>query len=234
MSTVYKSYGAMLDPAYRTVAQQRDVGLQSLLHSGRGSDGQGRATNTVRYDTPTWNGLSAAGSTTVRPDSDTPSHNNPYSAGVKYENGGILVFADYVTNNSGGDDSAYSLGGKWTIDKFALFGQYEFDKGLITDVNTGTLGQNNNGDGADIWMVGATYTMGNNTLYAGYGSQTDSAETRDLGGDKVTATKYKSWELVGIHTFSKRTLAYAGYVGVDPDSDYDTVAHYTLGMKHTF
>jgi len=247
MSTVYKSYGAMLDPVYRTVAQQRDIGMQSLLHSGRGSDGQGRATNTVGYETPNWNGLSAAATTTIRPDSDTPSHNNPYSAGVKYENGGILVFGDYVTNNAGGDDSAYSVGAKWTINNFSLFGQYEFDKGLITDAtvqavtnsNTDlditTLGVNNNGDGADVWMVGGTYTMGNNLLYAGYGAMTDSAKTTALDGTEYSVGKYESWEAVGIHNFSKRTLAYLGYVGVKPDNnDYDTVAHYTLGVKHTF
>ena len=238
MSTVYKSLGAMIDPVYRTIAQQRDVGLQSLLHSGRGSNGEGRATNTVRYDTPNWNGLKAAASTTIRPDSDTPSHNNPYSAGLSYENGGILVFADYVTNNAGGDDSAYSLGGKWTINNFSVFGQYEFDKGLITDAETGTLGQNNNGDGADIWMVGGTYTMGNNMLYAGYGKQTDSAQTTikvgDNTGDTANFQKYQAWEVVGTHNFSKRTLAYLGYVGAKPNKDFDTLAHYTLGVKHTF
>jgi predicted porin len=161
---------------------------------------------------------------------------------VQYENGGILVFADYVTNNAGGDDSAWSLGGKYTLNNFSVFGQYEFDKGLITDASvqavTGapTLGQSNHGDGADIWMVGGTYSMGNNMLYAGYGAQTDSAKTTDTStGLKETAGKYKSWELVGAHNFSKRTMAYLGYVGVNPDnSDYDNVNHYTVGVKHTF
>jgi predicted porin len=36
MSTVYKSYGAVLDPVYRTVAQQRNIGLQSNLHNEKG------------------------------------------------------------------------------------------------------------------------------------------------------------------------------------------------------
>jgi len=248
MSTVYKSFGAMLDPVYRTIAQQRDIGLQSQLHSGKGSDGQGRATNTVRYDTPNWKGLKAAVSTTIRPDSDAPpSHNNPYSGGVSYENGGFLVFGDYVTNNAGGDDSAYSLGAKFTLNNFSVFGQYEFDKGLITDARTGTLGNNNTGDGADIWMVGATYAMGNNTLYAGYG-QGDNAKTQG-----ISYSDYKAWEVVGMHQFSKRTMAYLGYVGnnglktngatwtdqntgtpSNAKNDYDDVAHYTFGVKHTF
>jgi predicted porin len=239
MSTVYKSHGAMLDPVYRTIAQQRNIGLQSNLHNGKGANGEGRATNTVRYDSPSWNGLKFGANYTVAPDSDPAGDDNGYGAGISYENGGILVFADYLTNDAGGDDEAMALGAKYTLNNFAVFGQYELDKGLITDSNTGTLGQNNTGDGADVWFAGATYTMGNNTLYAGYG-QGDKGKTRDKTiavppavNDKVDSPKYKSWELVGVHTFSKRTLAYLGYVYVDPDGTSD-VTHYTLGMKHTF
>ena len=243
MSTVYKSYGAMLDPAYRTIAQQRDIGLQSQLHSGRGDYGQGRATNTVRYDSPDWKGLQLSATYTVQPDSDQANdmQGHPYSAGVKYENGGLLGFVTYLNNGSGGDQAATAVGAKWTIDKFSIFGQYEFDQGLITDVNTGTLGQDNNGDGADVWMAGGTYTMGNNTLYAGYGAQTDSAKTTNVdpnnpfGVGEINVGKYKSWTVVGIHSFSKSTLAYIGYVGFKPDnSDIDTVSDYTVGVKHTF
>jgi predicted porin len=83
--------------------------------------------------------------------------------------------------------------------------------------------------------VGGTYTMGSNLLYAGYGAMTDSAKTKDVTGTEYSVGKYESWELVGAHNFSKRTMAYMGYVGVKPDNnDYDTVAHYTLGVKHTF
>ena len=254
MSTIYKSFGAMLDPVYRTIAQQRDIGLQSKLHSGKGSDGQGRATNTVRYDTPNWKGLKGGLTYTIRPDSDAPpSHDNPMSAGVSYENGGILLTAAYLSNFAGGDDQAMQLGAKYTINNFSIFGQYEFDKGLITDQATNTLGQNNTGDGADVWMVGATYTMGNNMLYAGYG-QGDNAKTSNTGQGNTNATPvsvsdYKAWEIVGIHNFSKRTLAYLGYVGNDgittngvnwggttgtSKNSFDDVAHYTVGMKHTF
>ena len=82
---------------------------------------------------------------------------------------------DYLTNDSGGDDEAMKLGAKYTLNNFAIFGQYEFDKGLITDADTGSLGQTNTGDGADIWFAGATYSMGNNMIYAAYG-QGDKAK----------------------------------------------------------
>jgi predicted porin len=246
MSTVYKSHGAMIDPGYRTVAQMRDVGLQSALHSGKGTSGQGRNTNAIRYDSPSWNGLKFGANYTVNPDSNNTQDDNGYGAGISYENGGILVYADYLTNDSGGDDEAMQFGAKYTLNNFSVFGQYELDKGLITDVNTGSLGQTNTGDGADVWMAGASYAMGNNLIYAAYGEgqggRTNVTSTSAnptpppatiTTTNKVNFPDYKSMELVGVHNFSKRTLAYTGIVYVDPDKTSD-VTHYTLGVKHTF
>ena len=82
ISTVYKSHGAMLDPIYRTVQQQRDRGLQSDLHRGAGEEGQGRATNTLRYDTPTWNGLGVGAHYTVQTETEADSSSdNPWGIG---------------------------------------------------------------------------------------------------------------------------------------------------------
>jgi predicted porin len=236
MSTVYKSYGAMIDPAYRTIAQQRNIGLQSNLHNGKGVNGEGRATNTIGYNSPDWKGLSLDATYTLQNDNTTPTSNKPFSVGAKYENGGLLGYVTYINNGTGHDNAATAIGAKYTLDRFAVFGQYEFDQGLITDSVTGTLGQGNSGDGADVWTLGGTYTMGNNTLYAAYGASTGDASTTDTAtGLKAQFPQYKAWELVGMHSFSKRTLAYAGYVGFDGDSDgASTVATYTIGMKHTF
>jgi predicted porin len=241
MSTVYKSYGSDVDPVYTTVFQGKNIGLQSHLHSGKGDQGQGRSTNTIRYDSPNWKGLGFNATYTVQPDSTTPRGDNPFSAGVKYENGGLFAAVAYLNNGSGGDDSATQVSAKYTFDKFGIFGQYEFDGGLITDDRTGTLGQNNSGDGADVWFVGADYSMGNNTLYAGYG-QGDNAKTTDntiavppAANQNVSEPKYKAWEIVGIHHFSKHTMAYLGYVGVDPDtSDVDSLSQYAMGFQHRF
>jgi predicted porin len=268
ISTTYKSTGAMLDPGYRTVVQMRDVGIQSALHSGAGSDGQGRAENTARYDSPSWNGLKFAGTYTLVPDSNPSNNgqvadNNGWSAGLSYENGGILVFGNYLTNASDSDDEAYKVGGKYSFNNFAIFGQYEWDKGLITDRYNGTLGADTNGDGADLWMLGGSYDFGNNMVYLAYGkgSGTD-AKTSDLNlgsggsgstcdgepGDtncSGTVTKddanpfigddHATYEIVGVHKFSKRTLAYAGFVKVDFDQKkVNDIDHYTLGVKHKF
>ena len=55
---------------------------------------------------------------------------NPYGIGASYENGGILVFADYITNDGSNtafqsDRDAWKLGGKFTMNDFAVMAQYE-------------------------------------------------------------------------------------------------------------
>ncbi|MEA2093110.1 MAG: porin [Pseudomonadota bacterium] len=237
ISTTYKSTGAMLDPGYRTVAQMRDAGIQSGLHSGAGTNGQGRAENTARYDSPSWNGLKFAATFTLSPENENDNE-NPYSAGLSYENGGILLFGNYITNERGGDNSAWKVGGKYTLNNFSVFGQFEKDGGLITARRRGTIKSDNslNGDDANQWMAGASYTMGNNMIYAAY------AAAEGMSGNAAAAAQpafgnddYKAYEIVGIHNMSKRTFLYAGYVKTDPDqSGVDDTTIWTSGVRHKF
>ena len=241
ISTVYKSHGAMIDPVYRTSVQGRGLGLQSGLHTGAGEDGQGRAEDTFRYDSPSWNGLKVGAHYTMQTDRGN-STDSPFGVGAQYKNGPFLVFADYITSDNGGDDDAYKLGGKWTFGNYALFGQYEFDGGLISarGINLGTGfirsgnvqgGTNRNkGDGADVWFIGGTGNFGNNMIYAAYGQ---GDETSGNGVDFNNS--YDSWEIVGVHSLSKRTSAYLGYANIAPDANSELDADVvTLGMKHKF
>jgi len=237
ISTTYKSTGAMLDPIYRTVGQQRDMGMQSGLHSGAGSSGEGRAENTVRYDTPSWNGLKLAGTYTITPE-DQNDNDNGYSGGLSYENGGILVFGNWITNDSGGDNRAWKVGGKYTLANLSMFGQFEKDGGLITDRRRGTLGAKNSGKGdeANVWMLGGTFTLGNNMLYGGYGSGEGlDGNAPAKGQPRFGNDDYKSWEVIGVHNMSKRTFLYGGYIRVDPDEEgVDDTKNWTAGMRHKF
>ena len=232
ISTTYKSHGAMIDPLYRTSQQNRDRGVQSNMHTGAGASGQGRAENTARYDSPSWNGLKAAATYTISPD-DENDGDNGYGAGISYENAGILVFADYITNDTGKDDSAYKLGGKYTLNNLSVYGQYEFDKGLISSKTPDT-----SGEGADLWMLGASYTLGNSMVYLSYG-------TSDNGSNGSKLSSYNVWELVGTHNMSKRTKLYAGFSEIDCDDQDDNVCSqvgkkageddkFSLGMQHQF
>jgi predicted porin len=237
ISTVYKSHGAMLDPIYRTAQQQRDRGLQSDLHRGAGEDGQGRATNTLRYDTPTWNGLGIGAHYTLQNDTAENSTDSPWGIGGQYQGGPFLAFADYITSDAGGDDSAWKLGGKFDISMFSLFAQYEVDDGLIS-ARGGNQTTPGSGDGADTWMLGATATLGNSMAYFGWGHG-------DSGSGGSIASKYNVWQLVATHNMSKRTMLYGGFSEIDcNDQDNDVCStvgesggeddKLSFGMKHTF
>ena len=236
ISTIYKSHGAMLDPYYRTAQQQRDRGLQSDLHRGAGEEGQGRATNTFRYDSPSWNGLQAAATYTLQTDNGIRNTNSPFSVGAEYKNGPFLVFADYITNDQDGDDKAYKLGGKYDWGMFSFLGQYEVDDGLISARGGNQVG--GKGDGADTWMLGASAKMGNAMAYFGYGQADD-------GGSGSFASEYKVWQLMASYNFSKRTMVYGGFSEIDCDSSDNNVCSgvkynggeddkLSLGMKHKF
>jgi predicted porin len=249
ISTSYKSHGAMIDPFYRTSQQARDRGLQSVLHSGAGEDGQGRADNTIRYDSPSWNGLQATLHYTLDSDKtsgpgvppDDKEDDDPYGGGVSYNNGGFLVYADYITNDLGGDDSAYKVGGKYDLNlsplKFSFLAQYEVDDGLISYLgdNQRVLGS---GDGADTWLVGASAGFGNTMAYFSYGKGSD-------GGSGSIASSYDVWQLMAAHSLSKRTSLYLGFSEIDCDDKDNNVCSlvgnsggeddkFSAGMKHKF
>jgi predicted porin len=215
ISTVYKSHGAAIDPLYRTALQGRDHGLQSSFHTGANDELRGRATNTIRYDSPSFNGLKVGGHYTLDP-SQTPEDEDPFGIGASYENGGILVFADYLDNNQSNSAtqselSAWKVGGMYSLNNFAVMGQYEAaDDGTSADPT--------------LWHIAGSYTMGNNMIYAGFGQSDD---------DTPGSSSLDAWTIAAMHSMSKRTKVYAGFNNQEtsPTLDTDTFA---LGVKHKF
>lgn len=228
MSTPYKATGAMIDPLWRTAFDTRNFGLATnALHGGAGDDGHGRMTKAVAYDTPDFNGFSAAAAYSFDDDCGIGSapgcaDDDAYSVGARYNNGPILAFVDYVTSDKGGSDEAWKLGGKYSFGDLAVWGQYEFDKGMISARGVA----NNTTEDADVWQLGASYTMGNAMLVAGFGQGDDN----NAAG---ASTEYDAWRLVGAYNFSKRTMVYAGFA----QEDYDATGEedqFSLGMRHKF
>ena len=252
MSTAYKAQAAKIDPFYRTSLQARDgrVGLQSALHSGKGEEGQGRATNTVGYSSPNWGGFGLLATYTLDSDENdgppggggvppaTKEDDDPWSVGASFSGlGGLYAFVSYVTTNSSGDDDAVQAGAQYTLGAFEVHGIYEMDGGLITlrqygssdyDPGTGTgSATSGSGDGADIWSVGASYTIGNNLIGFDYG-QGDEADD-----PTVVTDDYAAWRIAAYHKFSDRTRVYAGYSNNDPDAGGETDL-FSVGARHNF
>lgn len=230
MSTTYKATGAMIDPLWRTAFDTRDGALISGLHGGNGDDAQGRTSNAIAYDTPDFNGLS--GALTYSFDDDCPvgsasgcADDDAYSLGGRYNNGPILAFVDYITSDKGGDDEAWKIGGRYKFGDFAVFGQYEFDEGLIS---SGGGAVNNTLKDADVWTLGGSYTMGNVLLTASYSQGDDD-------NDPTFNSEYDAWRIAGAYNFSKRTMLYGGFNQISDDcTGCGDTDHFAVGMRHKF
>jgi len=261
MSTAYKSPGSKIDAFYRTPLQSRAVGLQSNLHSGKGEEGQGRATNTIRYDSPKlFGGFSAMATYTL--DSDKQNQNvpvcdavesceddDPYSLGVQYKGGNFYAAASYISTQASDDAEAAQFLARYNWNNFSFHGIYELDKGLITAQANNGIGQSGGplgrsrsaqDDGANIWSVGATWTIGNNGIGADFGHRDDSDGVNGQDDSNLVGVsgyddiqEYDVWRVAAYHKFSNRTRVYAGYGANDYD-DKGTDSIFALGMRHNF
>jgi predicted porin len=197
ISTLYKSHGADIDPLYRTALQGRDHGLQSeSFHSGAGEELEGRATNTIRWDSADFSGVKVGATYTLDSSKADGESANPYGLGASYENGGMLVFADYMDNARSGvaDKQAWKIGGKYDMGLFSFYGQYEdFDDSLSTN------------DNITLWQVagGVNNLLGMN-MYLGIAH----------GDNKDTSEDYQAWTFAITHDFSKSTMVYGGVTQV--------------------
>ncbi len=258
-STAYKDPSKQIDPFYMTQLQSRAIGLQSNLHSGKGEEGQGRGTNMVRYDSPSLAGFSLTG--TYQFDSNKQGgaeDDDPYSVGLTYKGGNFYANAAYIDTQQDDDAAAAEFVVRYDWNNLSLHGIYELDKGLITAQGNNGFGQSSNStagagsignfgragtaqdDGANIWSVGATYTIGNNLVAVDYG-QRDSSNGKNgtddsnnaVGGVYDDLQEYVVWRLGAWHSFSKRTRVYAGYANTDYDKkgEDDTWA---FGIRHNF
>jgi predicted porin len=153
--------------------------------------------------------------------------------GLSYENAGVLIFADYISGKTAQDDTAYKVGAKFATENFAVFGQYKIDTGMANSGIGATPGENN-----DNWFLGGSLTLGDTSIYAGYGKGDDGVNAGALPG-------YNSWELVGVQAVGKLTSIYAGYSGtgcVDKNPDACNKAgtqgvdddKFSLGIRHKF
>jgi predicted porin len=246
MSTAYKTPGSKIDPFYRTSLQSRVWGMQSALHSGKGENGEGRTTNTIRYDSPSIWGVSLYGTYEFdQAKDDANGDDDTYSLGAQYKGGNFFAFLSYIdTQQDPSDTAAAQAGAKYTWNNLEFHGIYELDKGLITAVRSDGLdsGPNFGGaedDGADLWSVGTSYTIGNNLLGVDYGNGNSSDGSDGVKGlNPVTGINddihdYDSWRIAGYHKFSNRTRVYAGYVNQDFDHPGKQYI-FSMGMRHNF
>jgi predicted porin len=214
MSTNYKQMGGKIDPLYRTEAEARGIlNMQSGLHGGAGTDGQGRQEQTLQYTTPKMAGFELVLNTTVSAadagDCTGVGCDETLGAGIRWSNKSFLVFLDYLDpnapstgaftglnattgerefQNAGQDESVAKIGGMWSGKAFQVSAQYEFTEDQL---------------GGDYAFLNGLWNINkNNIVTASVGQQVDISS---------------AYALAYVYKMSKLTNVYAGYGSVESD-----------------
>ena len=214
MSTNYKQMGGKIDPLYRTVAEARGIlNMQSELHAGAGTNGQGRQEQTLQYTTPKMAGIEIVLNTTISAadagncnttgltDTDAGC-DETIGAGIRWSNKNWLLFADYLDPNQSGtgpvgvpttgafrDESIAKVGGKWSNKAFQVGAQYEMTEDQL---------------GGDYMFLNGLWNINSkNAVTVSYGQQ-----------DKVSS----AYNLAYVFSMSKQTNVYAAWGSVEADS----------------
>lgn len=228
MLTPYMQTGIMMDPYRRDALGARFFPkIQSALHTGT-AKGRGRTTNSIRYDSPASQGVAAQLFYGI---DESDDNDNSFGTGLTFDSKYISLFAQWYDNNESGKDKAYKFGGELKGGGAALFGQYEFDDGLISmaenlsaeaDVDTNTT------YGADTWHAGLKYTNGKILIIGQYGQRKNS-QNGAMADDGLTG-----W-LLGLSVYLGETFyLYTGYVQKDYNNDWDSDSRFSLGGTLTF
>jgi len=224
-------------PTYTTsILSTADIWTQGTLSKADGGF-DARLGNSLRYDSPSFNGLTFSGQVALRDGSGATGANTGnhveelrhayvFGGNAIYNNGPIQVGVAFEQNQKvrGPDlndtDITVTGGYNFGVARVALL--YEH---LKYDTPTGDLKR-------DMWGISGTVPMGPGTWYAFFGRANDgkgsAADGERVGGlAKGDDTATNQWEISYTYPFSKRTSVYAGYVKLENDSN----ASYTFNIN---
>ena len=197
------------------------VGDARNIVAAGGSGWDLRTPNSVRYNTPSFNGFSGNYQYSADATATTGVEDNRRrvdSFGVKYAKGplyvayareshrvGIAAATTYDQVSETGD----RLGASYNFGAFKLVAMWQDVKDL------GGVKSGNSSIKRKSWGVGGAFTAGNNVFKAQYYK---AGTTNNTAGTSTDGSGAKMWALGWDHLFSKTTKAYVAYAKTDNDS----------------
>lgn len=198
--------------------------------TGNGS-GNGRLSDTIRYDSPNIAGFKLGGTFTLKNQSNGDfttetaasqgvNANNGWAVSGTYSNGPLYVVANYNNPVNTNDSNNWNVGAAYA------FGPAKVSLGYEQTKNKMVGDENKQKD----WIVGLAWTLGPGVINASYNNSKE-----DVGSIK--------WQKFGIgyqHNLSKRTTVYANYAHTKADNtDADALGNssingFEIGMTHRF
>ena len=188
-----------------------------------------RLRNSIRYDTPTISGFNASLQHGTN-EGSMRSNSSNISGGAFYNNGTLQLGVAYEAHNrirgttaAPLSDNAFSVAGGYQFPLVRVGAVYEklkYDATSTTDLKR------------DFYGIGATIDAGPGLFYlfmgrAGDGKGSAPNGTRIGGLAKGENTGARQWEISYTYVMSERTLAYAGYVKIQNETN----ASYTFNSN---
>lgn len=183
--------------------------------------------NQIRYNSPTFGGVSAAVSYSFGEDkTTTASANDKFGLNVKYANGPLVVGYAYQsedTQTTVARDVKYNfVGGSYDFGVAKVVAGYNTTKRVIV---TGAVEEKDK-----EYQLGVQAPFGPVNVYVGYAA----AKVENAAG--ATVAKASGYALVGTYDMSKRTTLYAGYKSVTEKviAGAGEKKQLSVGVRHTF
>jgi len=172
-----------------------------------------RLPNSIRYDSPEWEGLSSSVQYSLGEDA---RHSGVFGLGAYYTSDNLEAGFAWERNREvrgeGLDDDALTATAAWNFGTVRIAGVYEH---LRYDTPVGSLKR-------DFWGASGTIVAGPGTVYlfAGRGGNGRAPASVRVGG-LASGPDTAAWQYSLSYTYalSSRTLAYAGYVRIDNDAN---------------
>lgn len=197
--------------------------------------------NTVRYDSPLWSGFGFGATYTLGQNTKGGTlmsnyydqlGNDGWAVNLKYDNGPILLLANYDRAADSNDSYTWNVGGAYSYAGFKVSLGYQDSRLKLFEAVDGTLKEKD-------WIVGLQYKTGAHTIGASYNrGKVEVAGTNFDGSTNKYALGYT-------YNMSKRTSVYANVAYTDNDeeiagwynlngSNRDSVTGVQLGITHKF
>ena len=230
-----ENFGA-LDPfAYYGVGSA--MGGYNILYSEE-------LANTIRYDSPSWAGFGINLSYTLGHETHGAENriyddygNDGFGIGLKYDNGPLMLTANYDRLADSDKSWLWNAGGAYTYQGFKVSVGYQSTKVKSAAANV-LIDRDADVDQKD-WLVGLQYNTGPHTVKFSYNRGEVESHTEYDG-------KANKYSLGYTYDMSKRTSLYAMVAYTDSDNDSvgeiynsndvadDSVTGVQIGMTHRF
>lgn len=173
--------------------------------------------NTIRYDSPDWNGFAFGASYSLGADDHDKidyklSGNDGFAVNLKYDNGPLLLLANYDRRADSNKSWLWNAGGAYTWQNVTVslgyqdstFKLREFDEDA-GDIDRYGIKQKN-------WLLGLQYKTGAHTVSASY----NYGKVKTEG----TSNKVNKYALGYTYALSKRASLYANIAYSDFDNEW--------------